>query len=108
MSRVSELYGYDSNNAIIEPSWDEQTGVAEFDTVPSRVEYLYTTNYCDLKMDVTLTSGSVERDGANGSGGGCELIRNEELGIRNYLILALFLLCFMELALLKKREVKKM
>ena len=80
MNRVSELCGYDSNNTIIEPSWDSGMGVAEFASVPSRVEYLYATNYGYLKMDVTLAQGSVESDGANGSGGGCDSVRSEELG----------------------------
>ena len=50
---------------------------------------------------VTVTENE---NGAGGSGGGCNSIRNEEAGIRNYLILALLALGFVPSVLKTKNK----
>ena len=101
IERVIDILAYDASNIGIKTTIEDENGIfyAVFDSVPEKVIYYYDTKFNGELMDVTLTG---ERSsGTGGSGGGCDLLRSEELGMRNYLIFLMFISAF---ALLKFRH----
>lgn len=82
----------------------DEEGNVTFTSVPESFSYVYEAKKDVASMDVTISSGTLDNENAGGSGGGCNLVRSEELGVRSVLLFALCLLCLMEVALLKFRR----
>ena len=101
IGRISDILACGANEIGIETTIEDGDGnvykadteyYAVFKSVPEKVVYYYDTKFNGGEpMDVTLT-GENSPVGTGGSGGGCNSVRSEELGIRNVLILALFVL----------------
>ena len=115
IGRVADILAYGANENGIETTIEDEDGnvvkadteyYAVFKSVPEKVVYYYDTKFSGEPMDVTLTGESSPVE-MGGSGGGCGLVRSEELGMRSesVLLLALFVLAF---ALLKKSGIKNM
>ena len=108
ISKVKDIKAYDENGNKIPVTFDDETGEVDFSQEPAEIKYNYITDFNDVEMDVSADTEADDGIEAECSGGGCNSVRNEELGSRKYLVLALFLLGLMEFALLKKSGAKKM
>ena len=95
LSRVSGVRGYDADGAEIKTTWNAETGVAAFASVPATVSYVYDTGLRDETMDVTLSLNGEPVNpggGSSGSGGGCGV----GFGFGGLTLLGLAALCAMK------------
>ena len=119
VARVVEVLAYDSNGDGIETRIEDDNGnvytaddeyYVVFASVPEKVVYYYDTKFSgDEPMDVTI-AGEVDNSTTTpgGSGGGCNLIRNEKLGgspagrIRNVILILCSFVLILGLLKLKR------
>ncbi len=86
-SLVTEVQGYGPDGSPIETTWDTETGVATFASVPATVTYVYDTGLEGVSMDVTLSLTGAPSGGdsptSDKDGGGCDA----GLGLAGLLVL---------------------
>ena len=80
----------------------DSEGNVTFTSTPESFSYEYEAKEGLTSMDVTI-SGESSDENADGSGGGCNSIRSEELGIRSVLMFLMFILV-LNPTVLKKRK----
>ena len=72
-ANLTDIKAKDANgNEILPESYDKETGEIKFSSPVSEVTYNYITGFNDVKMDVTISAGSVTPI-IGSSGGGCNL-----------------------------------
>ena len=91
INRISSVQGYDSDGTEIETSFDSETGIVTFASIPATVNYIYYTGLRDEAMDVTLSLNGepVNEGGSGGSGGGCEVGDRLPIGLSYFALLML-------------------
>ncbi|MBR6901977.1 MAG: hypothetical protein IKN30_07980, partial [Synergistaceae bacterium] len=90
LSNVENLKAYNKSGDIIPVIASDDNGNITFASAPDIMTYDYNIGFNNTSMDVTVyASNGNSNNTLSGSGGGCSLIRNEGLGIRNVLILLL-------------------